>query len=232
MQATEELIRTVVEQVLSQIGPTAHSTNGRELRRPARRLHLRRRGRRRRDRGLRAAQRTDDRRPQADHRPHPPHLDRPVGRAGHDGDGRDQDRPAGAQDREAQDARRADARRRVPAERSVQRRSWPGRDRARSVRRDRRDHAGHAFAADDHRQRGQHDRRRQHAGRQSASQRQARRGRGRAALQPGDLSRPGHRQSDLRHRRADARIGRRDFQPSRREADLRHRRTGRRPGRA
>ena len=73
---------------------------------------------------------------------------------------------------------------------------------------------------------------RQHAGRQSASQRQAGGGRGRAALQPGDLSRPGHRQPDLRDRRADDRIGRRDFQAPRREADLRHRRPGRRPGRA
>ena len=37
--------------------------------------------------------------------------------------------------------------RRVPAERGVQRRPRPGRDRARPVRRDRRDHAGHPLAA-------------------------------------------------------------------------------------
>ena len=64
---------------------------------------------------------------------------------------------------------------------------------------------------------------------QSASQRQARRGRGRAPLQRGDLPRPGHRQPDLRHHRADARIGQRDLQAPRRQADLRHRRPGRRP---
>ena len=83
---------------------------------PPRHIHLRRRGGRRRQRGVRAAQPAHDRRSQANHRPHPPHLDRPVRRAGHDGDGRDQDRSAGAQDREAHDARRADARRRVPAD--------------------------------------------------------------------------------------------------------------------
>ena len=84
---------------------------------------------------------------------------------------------------------------------------------------------------DDHGQCDQHDRRRQHARRQSASERQASRGRGRAPLQPGHLPRPGNRQSDLRHCRADARDGRSDFQASRREADLRHRRTGGRAGR-
>ena len=46
----------------------------------------------------------------------------------------------------------------------------------------------------------------------------------------GDLPRPGHRQPDLRHRRADAGIGRRDLRASRRQADLRHRRPGRGPG--
>ena len=60
-------------------------------------------------------------------------------------------------------------------------------------------------------------------------ERQARGGRRRAALQRGDLPRPGHRQPDLRHRRADARIGQRDLQPSRHQADLRHRRPGRGP---
>ena len=45
-------------------------------------------------------------------------------------------------------------------------------------------------------------------------ERQARRRRGRAPLQRGDLPRPGHRQPDLRHHRADARDGRRPLQAS------------------
>ena len=76
----------------------------------------------------------------------------------------------------------------------------------------------------------QHDRLGQYARGQSASERQAGRGRGRAAVQSSHLSRSGNRQPDLPHRRADDRIGRRDFQSSRSEADLRHRRPGRRPG--
>ena len=172
MQATEELIRTVVEQVLSRMGgAAAPSSNGGYQGRFGMFTAV--------DEAVAAATEAfeqlsratiDDRKPH--HRPHPPHLDRAVRRAGHDGNGRDQDRPPRAQDRKAQDARRALAGRRVPAERSLQRRSRPGGHRARPVRRHRRHHAGHALAAHHHRQRRQHDRRRQHAGRQSASQRQ------------------------------------------------------------
>ncbi len=62
---------------------------------------------------------------------------------------------------------------------------------------------GDALAAHHHRQRGEHDRRRQHAGGQPAPQRQTRCGRGRAAIQQSHLRRPGHRQPGLRDRRAD-----------------------------
>ena len=52
----------------------------------------------------------------------------------------------------------------------------------------------------------------------------------RAAVQRSHLSRPGHRQSDLRHRRADAGNGGGHFRPSRHQADLRHRRASRGSG--
>ena len=217
MQINEALIRSVVAQVLSEVSrPTARRS-------PAKSFAGRHGVFTCADEAVAAArdafeqlQRADDRGPQAGHRPHPPHLDRSVRRAGHDGDARDEDRPARAQDRKAQDARRADARRRVPAERSLQRRPRPGGDRARPVRRHRRDHARHALAAHAHRQRDQHAGGRQHGGRQPASQRQESGGRRGPPLQPGDSPRPGHRQPDLRHRRADAGIGQGPVRPSRR----------------
>ena len=171
MQIDETLIRSVVEQVLSRLGGDGSR-------------------RRRNGSGTRAASACSP----TSTRPWPPparpssgsrgmtiddrrriidHIRRisieQSRRAGHDGDGRDEDRPAGAQDREAQDAGRAVAGRRVPPQRGLQRRSRPGGDRARPLRRHRRHHAGDPLAAHDHRQRRQHDRRRQHAGRQSAS---------------------------------------------------------------
>ena len=72
------------------------------IRGPQRHLHLRRRSGESRPRRLRTAVRAHDRRSQTDHRPHPPHLDRPVRRAWHDGDAGNQGRPTGSQDREAQ----------------------------------------------------------------------------------------------------------------------------------
>ncbi len=138
-----------------------------------------------------------------------------------------------AQDREAEDAGRADAGRRVPAQRGLQRRPRPGRDRTCSVRRDRRDHARDPLAADDHRQRGQHDRRRQHAGRQPAPQRQD----GWRPRACGASTRRSHRDLGIDNlicviaeptlETADA-----IFQAPRRGPDLRDRRTRRGPRRA
>ena len=75
------------------------------------------------------------------------------------GAGRNQDRPAGTQDRKAQSHRRPHPRRRVPAHRRLQRRERHRASGIRPVRRHRRHHAGDALAADAGLQRHQHARR-------------------------------------------------------------------------
>ena len=87
---------------------------------------------------------------------------------GRHGTRRDEDRPPRSQDREAAD-REARPGHRVPQVRRRQRRPRADRHRVRPVRRDRRDHAGHALAADLGRQRGQHAGGRQHGRLQPAS---------------------------------------------------------------
>jgi hypothetical protein len=74
----------------------------------------------------------------------------------------------------------------------AQRRSWHHAGGIHAVRRRRRDHAEHAFHSHVERQHRQHLRRRQFRGLQRASERSPLRGRRRARLQRGDLSRDGH----------------------------------------
>ena len=136
-------------------------SRGRGHRGPLRPVHLRRRGRGRRPRGLRAAlasARIEDRKRIIDH----------IRRISIDqcvelGTMEMEETKIGRLPHKIEKLKTLGERtpgRRVPAERGLQRRPRPGRDRARPVRRDRRDHAGDALAAHAHRQRREHDRRR------------------------------------------------------------------------
>ena len=165
MQMTEDLIRNVVQEVLTQMGNGAiadQRQGGRPVRREPRRLPDRRRRRRGGRGGLRAV-------------PHAaawPTARRPSTASARSASSRprswagrargDQDRPARPQDRQAPDDDPADPGRRVPADRQRQRRQRAHAHRLHPVRRHRRDHAGHAQPADAGGQRDQHAGRGQH----------------------------------------------------------------------
>ena len=133
------------------------------------RLRRRRRRRRRRRQGAAASSSSAAWTTAEGRRLHPQDLHRAGRGAGPRGARRDEDRPARAQDREADRRRREDARRRVPADRRLQRRERHHARGVRPVRRHRHHHAGDALAADAGRQRHQHARRRQRHRLQPAS---------------------------------------------------------------
>ena len=118
MQVTDELIRSVVQQVLASMrnghGAAATGGNGQAGAAAASSTTSTSR-RRRRGRGAARVRAARPRRPPQGRRLHPQDLHRAGRDAGPRGAGRNQDRPARAQDREAQGRRRPHPRRRVPA---------------------------------------------------------------------------------------------------------------------
>ena len=220
MQMTEDLIRSVVQQVLSQMGERGRTDERGTPARPSGTFGVYPTA----DAAVAAAEaafaglpRPAARRPQEGRRAASADLRR-AGRGARPRWSWTRRRSAGSTTR----SRSSEiARRRSPASSSsgptnVSRRQRPDADRVRPVRRHRRDHAGHAQPADAGRQRDQHARGRQHGGRQPAPVGGEDRRRGRPPLQPGDPPGDRHRQPDHDHRPADAGVGRGALRPPRR----------------
>ena len=140
-----------------------------------------------------------------------------------------QDRPRRSQDRQARTNHSPHPGRRVPAYRPRQRRPWAHADRLRPLRRHRRDHAGHAQPAHAGGQRHQHAGRGQHGRLQRPSLGRKHRRRGRAPVQQGHSrgDRPG--EPAHHHRPAHAQDRRSAFRQPYDQAPGRHRRPGRGP---
>ena len=219
MQVTEELIRSVVQQVLAQMATGAGTVDGRGNRGRHGVFTLRRtRPSPRPPMAFEQLSDAHDRRPQADHRPHPPHLDRAGGRAGHDGD---EETKIGRLEHKIEKLKTLGER--MPGVEFLRSEvfsgdnglalieyapfgvigaitpvthSLPTSPATRSTCSPR----GNTIVVNPH-----------PSGKRVAAE-------GRAAVQRGDLPAIGHRQPDLRHRRADAGIGRGDLRPPRRQA--------------
>ena len=190
MQMTEDLIRSVVQQVLSQMGNGDAPTNGAARARPSGTFGVYPTADAAVRRPRRPSSRSDAGRSTTAGRPSSC-IRNDLRRAGRgarpDGARGDEDRPARPQDRQAPDV----ILEQVPGveylrTENVSRRRRPDAHRVRPVRRHRRDHAGDAQPADAGRQRDQHARGGQHGGRQPPPVGGEDRRRGRPPVQQGD----------------------------------------------
>ena len=229
MQVTDELIRSVVQEVLLHMG-NGHVPRTATVRPKLGRLRRCRQRRRRRGEAQKQFETPRPGRSPQGRRLHPPHLQRTGRDARPRGAGRDADRPARAQDRKAQVI--AD---RIPGVEFLRTDAFSGENGITLQ-----EYApfgvigvitpGDALAADAGLQRHQHAGGRQRPRLQPAPQRRPHRLQGSSALQPGDPRRHRHRQPHHHHREADAGIRPGDLRSPRRPAAVRHRRPRRWPG--